>query len=216
MFSYSSIYHFDPSNLPPNQQATYHPNQANSNNSANYAQQQSPQQLPQQQQVQENTIKKNKSTQQMSTPSPAESPAATPTPQTQIHCKSVACNDNAATIPLAESVAESSTQTVAMCGDVNCDGIGLEMVINATEGMCVGDAFNGKSNMVQTFAEASTQSGPDECDNTSTTGCLSITTTTSTKSYDRIEVQKFKNQATSPNIPAEKDELPKREVGQCL
>ncbi|XP_011186383.3 protein encore isoform X2 [Zeugodacus cucurbitae] len=183
-----SIYHFDPSNLPPNQQATYHPNQGNNN--ANYAPQHSPQQQQLPQQVQDNSTKKNKSTQQMSTPSPAESPAATPTPQ--IHCKSVVCNESAATIPLTESVAESSTQTVAMCGDVNCDGIGLEMTINGTE-------------------EASTQSGADECDNTSATGCLSITTTTSTKSYDRIEVQKFKNQATSPNIPAEKDELPKRE-----
>ncbi|XP_011186416.3 protein encore isoform X6 [Zeugodacus cucurbitae] len=186
--SSGSIYHFDPSNLPPNQQATYHPNQGNNN--ANYAPQHSPQQQQLPQQVQDNSTKKNKSTQQMSTPSPAESPAATPTPQ--IHCKSVVCNESAATIPLTESVAESSTQTVAMCGDVNCDGIGLEMTINGTE-------------------EASTQSGADECDNTSATGCLSITTTTSTKSYDRIEVQKFKNQATSPNIPAEKDELPKRE-----
>lgn len=52
----------------------------------------------------------------------------------------------------------------------------------------------------------------DECDN-SVNGCLSITTTTSTKNYDRIEVQKFKNQATSPNIPInEKDDIVKREV----
>lgn len=150
----------------------------------------------------------------MSTPSPAESPAATPTPQTQTHCKSVACNENAATIPLAESVAESSTQTVAMCGDVNCDDMGLEMAINATEGKRVREVVKHETKFLYTFSEASTQSGADECDNTSTTGCLSITTTTSTKSYDRIEVQKFKNQATSPNIPAEKDELPKREVGQ--
>uniref|UniRef100_W8AEX7 Protein encore n=1 Tax=Ceratitis capitata TaxID=7213 RepID=W8AEX7_CERCA len=194
--SSGSIYHFDPSNLPPNQQTTYHPNQGNSNN-ASYAQQPSPQQQQQQQhqqqqQVQEITTKKHKSTQQLSTPSPIDSPATTPTPQIHLHCKNVACNEGVVvTIPLAESVSESSTQTVAMCGDINCDGIGLEMPINATE-------------------EASTQSGGDECDNTSATGCLSITTTTSTKSYDRIEVQKFKNQATSPNIPADKDELPKQ------
>lgn len=51
----------------------------------------------------------------------------------------------------------------------------------------------------------------DECDN-SVSGCLSITTTTSTKNYDRIEVQKFKNQATSPNIPINEKEEIKREV----
>lgn len=56
----------------------------------------------------------------------------------------------------------------------------------------------------------------DECDN-SANGCLSITTTTSTKNYDRIEVQKFKNQATSPNIPInEKEEVVKFEVFEIL
>lgn len=56
----------------------------------------------------------------------------------------------------------------------------------------------------------------DECDN-SANGCLSITTTTSTKNYDRIEVQKFKNQATSPNIPInEKEEVVKFEVLEIL
>ncbi|XP_054731765.1 protein encore-like isoform X2 [Anastrepha obliqua] len=194
-----SIYHFDPSNLPPNQ-VTYHPNQGN--NTANYAQQQSPpQQLQQQttphQHKQDINTKKNKTTQPMSSPSPITSPAATPTPQQQIHCKNVSCHENVVTIPLAESVSESSTQTVAMCNDVNCEGIDMEMAINTME-------------------ETSTQLGVDECDDTSATGCLSITTTTSTKSYDRIEVQKFKNQATSPNIPAEKEEVPKRETSAPL
>lgn len=67
------------------------------------------------------------------------------------------------------------------------------------------------------FSDTSTKDDNDECDNNSATGCLSITTTTSTKNYDRIEVQKFKNQATSPNIPNnEKDDMTKFEVHHLI
>lgn len=66
--------------------------------------------------------------------------------------------------------------------------------------------------IAKTISDICNQDENDECDN-SANGCLSITTTTSAKNYDRIEVQKFKNQATSPNIPMnEKEDNAKREV----
>lgn len=60
--------------------------------------------------------------------------------------------------------------------------------------------------------DVSKQCSGDECDKAANS-CVSITTTISTKNYDRIEVQKFKNQSTSPNIPlCDREDVSKTEV----
>ncbi|XP_075163706.1 R3H domain containing protein encore [Haematobia irritans] len=177
-----TVYHFDPSNPPPNQSMAAGSN--GSNNSSNsgstmYHSSQNNTASPQQHTMHNATKKQHKGHQ---------------IPQSQQHQKcpqqSYSPVDETPPQVAAESVSESSTQTVNECddgpknpGDINClDG---------------GDDSQKDDN--------------DECDN-SANGCLSITTTTSTKNYDRIEVQKFKNQATSPNIPiSEKEDMTKFE-----
>ncbi|KAL9911642.1 R3H domain containing protein encore isoform 1-T13 [Glossina fuscipes fuscipes] len=80
-----------------------------------------------------------------------------------------------------ENVSESSTQT-SSTGIVE-DGLNMNLDGNHQE-----------------ITDVSKQCSGDECDKAANS-CVSITTTISTKNYDRIEVQKFKNQSTSPNIP---------------
>ncbi|KAM7356392.1 R3H domain containing protein encore isoform 2-T9 [Cochliomyia hominivorax] len=171
-----TVYHFDPSNMPPTQAMTncvsvpntgatiYHTNQNNS---------------PQQQHTVHNSNKKQHKGHQIQQQSPH---------QFNNKLESTATGT---TYTSGESVSESSTQTINIGEEVNQSNSMLD--ISCQEG----DFCNQDEN--------------DECDN-SINGCLSITTTTSTKNYDRIEVQKFKNQATSPNIPiTEKDDIVKRE-----
>ncbi|KAH8252097.1 hypothetical protein KR026_003039 [Drosophila bipectinata] len=162
-----SIYHYDPSNLPPNQALQHTGNQCQSQNQGNSSggynnyrksspHQQHLQQPPQQQQHH----------QQQQQPLPQQQYA-----NTELSCSST------------ESYAEE-TQSPGM---------------ECSEGY---ESYEPQSLPQQQQQEDPGMKG-DDCDSlASATACLSITTATSTKNYDRIEVQKYKNQATSPNIPA--------------
>lgn len=112
-----------------------------------------------------------------------------------------------------DSVSESSTQTINVGEEIIASNniVDVSYQDGGTYIRLV-HFQNRKSNFAINILDLCIQDENDECDN-SVNGCLSITTTTSTKNYDRIEVQKFKNQATSPNIPInEKDDIVKREV----
>lgn len=112
-----------------------------------------------------------------------------------------------------DSVSESSTQTINV-GEEIISSNNIVDVSHQEGGMYIRIVHwkSHKSNFPINILDVCSQDENDECDN-SVNGCLSITTTTSTKNYDRIEVQKFKNQATSPNIPInEKDDIIKRDV----
>ncbi|KQS43527.1 protein encore isoform X5 [Drosophila erecta] len=182
--SSGSIYHYDPSNLPPNQALQHTGNQYQSQNQGNsssggynnyrksspHQQQQSQQQH--QQQLQQPQQLHQQSSQQYAT--------------TELSCSST------------ESYADEDAQSPGMeCSE------GYESY--EQQPLPVQQQLSGNGDSASTKG--------DDCDSlTSATACLSITTSTSTKNYDRIEVQKYKNQATSPNIPpccavAEKLEL---------
>ncbi|XP_017098360.2 protein encore isoform X6 [Drosophila bipectinata] len=165
--SSGSIYHYDPSNLPPNQALQHTGNQYQSQNQGNSSggynnyrksspHQQHLQQPPQQQQHH----------QQQQQPLPQQQYA-----NTELSCSST------------ESYAEETHSPGMECSE------GYE-------------SYEPLSLPQQQQQEDPGMKG-DDCDSlASATACLSITTATSTKNYDRIEVQKYKNQATSPNIPA--------------
>uniref|UniRef100_T1PL81 SUZ domain protein n=1 Tax=Musca domestica TaxID=7370 RepID=T1PL81_MUSDO len=176
-----TVYHYDPSNPPPNQAITAGGNNGSGGSGSSMYHSAQSISSPQQAHAMQNTGKKqNKGHQMMSQ-------QQHPKCQQQFH----PTDATPPPVAVAEAVSESSTQTVNE-GD---DSIGKNSGdMNYHDG---GDASNKDDN--------------DECDN-SANGCLSITTTTSTKNYDRIEVQKFKNQATSPNIPiSEQEDLSKFE-----
>ncbi|KAH8366222.1 hypothetical protein KR093_010382 [Drosophila rubida] len=161
-----SIYHYDPSNLPPNQALQHQAGNnggggggGNYQSSGNYApyRKSSPHQPPPQQQQQQ---QQQQSHQQQSA-------------QQQVYSNE-----------LSSSSTESYVEEVQSPGMECSDGY---------------DNYPTDSQQQQVPLDGK----GDECDSlSSATGCLSITTSTSTKNYDRIEVQKYKNQATSPNIPA--------------
>ncbi|XP_073841640.1 R3H domain containing protein encore isoform X2 [Musca autumnalis] len=172
-----TVYHFDPSNPPPNQAMTVGDNNGSGGSGSNVYHSTQNISSPQQCNVIQNTGKKPNKGHQMS--------------QQQKCQQQFSPMDETPPPPAVEAVSESSTQTMNEDDETMGKNVGD---MNYLEG---GDISNKDDN--------------DECDN-SANGCLSITTTTSTKNYDRIEVQKFKNQATSPNIPiSETEDVPKFE-----
>ncbi|XP_065362349.1 protein encore isoform X3 [Calliphora vicina] len=173
--SSGTVYHYDPSNMPPAQALASGGNVVNSGGGIYHTNQNN---SPPQQHSMHNPIKK-------------QHKGHTMQPQPQQQYNKMESTTTGATNSGGESVSESSTQTIN-----------------------VGEEVIPSNNILDVSYQEDDLCNPDEndeCDN-SVNGCLSITTTTSTKNYDRIEVQKFKNQATSPNIPInEKDDLVKRE-----
>uniref|UniRef100_A0A1I8P1G2 Protein encore n=1 Tax=Stomoxys calcitrans TaxID=35570 RepID=A0A1I8P1G2_STOCA len=170
-----TVYHFDPSNPPPSQAMPSGGN-GNGNGGSGTGMYHSSQSIasPQQHSMHSAAKKQHKGHQPHPKSQQQYAPADTPPSPVGV-----------------ETVAESSTQTVNECDDVNAKNVGDMTYLEG--------------------GDASIKDENDECDN-SANGCLSITTTTSTKNYDRIEVQKFKNQATSPNIPInEKEDITKFE-----
>ncbi|XP_070071875.1 protein encore isoform X3 [Drosophila takahashii] len=179
-----SIYHYDPSNLPPNQALQHTGNQYQSQNQGNSSsggynnyRKSSPHQQhhqPQQQQHQSQQQHQPQLQQQPQQHQQATQQYAT----TELSCSST------------ESYAEEEAQSPGMeCSE------GYESYEPQSLPVVQQQQLPGNG-------DASSIKG-DDCDSlTSATACLSITTSTSTKNYDRIEVQKYKNQATSPNIPA--------------
>ncbi|XP_016969143.1 protein encore isoform X2 [Drosophila rhopaloa] len=169
-----SIYHYDPSNLPPNQALQHTGNQYQSQNQGNSSsggysnyRKSSPHQQQQQQQQHQ---------QQLQQPQQQHQQAPQQYANTELSCSST------------ESYAEEEAQSPGM---------------ECSEGY---ESYEQQPMPVQQQLSGNGDTGSlkgDDCDSlTSATACLSITTSTSTKNYDRIEVQKYKNQATSPNIPA--------------
>ncbi|KAH8302686.1 hypothetical protein KR044_009533 [Drosophila immigrans] len=157
-----SIYHYDPSNLPPNQALQQHQTGNNGGggnyqSGGNYYRKSSPHQPPQQSvQQQQQTVQQPQSVQQ------------------QVYSNELSCSST-------ESYAEEVQSPGIECAD----------------------GYDNYATDSQQQQQTVIDAKGDECDSlSSATGCLSITTSTSTKNYDRIEVQKYKNQATSPNIPA--------------
>ncbi|XP_046809206.1 protein encore isoform X1 [Lucilia cuprina] len=168
-----TVYHYDPSNMPPAQAMASGSNVANSGGSIYHTNQNN---SPSQQHPMHNPLKKQHKGHQI---------------QQQQQFNKLESATTGATNSGGETVSESSTQTINVGEEVIPSNNILDVSYQED------DLCNADEN--------------DECDN-SANGCLSITTTTSTKNYDRIEVQKFKNQATSPNIPInEKDDIVKRE-----
>nr|XP_036672348.1 protein encore isoform X2 [Drosophila suzukii] len=172
-----SIYHYDPSNLPPNQALQHTGNQYQSQNQGNTSsggynnyRKSSPHQQQQQHQSQQQHQPQLQQPQQQHQ-QPTQQYATT-----ELSCSST------------ESYAEEDAQSPGMeCSE------GYESYEQQSLPVQQQHSGNGDSASIK----------GDDCDSlTSATACLSITTSTSTKNYDRIEVQKYKNQATSPNIPA--------------
>ncbi|XP_039489247.1 protein encore isoform X6 [Drosophila santomea] len=177
--SSGSIYHYDPSNLPPNQALQHTGNQYQSQNQGNNSsggynnyRKSSPHQ--QQQQHQQHSQQQHQQQLQQSQ---------------QLHQQS---SQQYATTELSCSSTESYAEEEAHSPGMECSE-GYESY--EQQSLPVQQQLSGNGDSASTKG--------DDCDSlTSATACLSITTSTSTKNYDRIEVQKYKNQATSPNIPA--------------
>ncbi|XP_017058640.2 protein encore isoform X2 [Drosophila ficusphila] len=191
-----SIYHYDPSNLPPNQALQHTGNQYQSQNQGNsssggygnyrksspHQQQQQHQQHQQQQHQQQQQQSQVQHQQQVQQPQQQQQQQQQHQQPAQQH----------ATTELSCSSTESYAEEEAQSPGAECsEGYeSYEQQPLAAQQLHFG---NGDASSVK----------GDDCDSlTSATACLSITTSTSTKNYDRIEVQKYKNQATSPNIPA--------------
>ncbi|XP_043651077.1 protein encore isoform X3 [Drosophila teissieri] len=176
-----SIYHYDPSNLPPNQALQHTGNQYQSQNQGNTSsggynnyRKSSPHQQQQQQQQQQQSQQQHQ--QQLQQPQQLHQQSSQQYATTELSCSST------------ESYAEEEAHSPGMeCSE------GYESY--EQQSLPVQQQLSGNGDSASTKG--------DDCDSlTSATACLSITTSTSTKNYDRIEVQKYKNQATSPNIPA--------------
>ncbi|XP_016965653.1 protein encore isoform X3 [Drosophila biarmipes] len=178
-----SIYHYDPSNLPPNQALQHTGNQYQSQNQGNNSsgsynnyRKSSPHQQQQQHQSQQQHQPQVQQPQQQQHQQQQHQQPTQQYATTELSCSST------------ESYAEEDAQSPG---------------IECSEGY---ESYEQQSLPVQQQhsgnGDAASIKGDDSDSLTSATACLSITTSTSTKNYDRIEVQKYKNQATSPNIPA--------------
>ncbi|XP_034658114.1 protein encore isoform X5 [Drosophila subobscura] len=227
-----SIYHYDPSNLPPNQALQHAGNQYQSgnNNSGSYSnyRRASPHQPQQQQQHHQQPPQQQQQSQQQQQQPP-------PQQQQQVY----------ATNELSCSSTESYAEEVQSPGMDCSEGYESGYMVSEQQPLPQQQqlpvqplpqqtlvpqqppplAQQQQPTMPQQLPQQQIQLLPpqqlpqqqqlpsnevvsakpsDDCDSSlaSATACLSITTSTSTKNYDRIEVQKYKNQATSPNIPA--------------
>ncbi|KAH8303841.1 hypothetical protein KR018_011625 [Drosophila ironensis] len=178
-----SIYHYDPSNLPPNQALQHTGNQYQSQNQGNssggYYRRSSPHQQQQQQQQYQQQLPPQQQQQQHQLP-----PQQYAT--TELSCSST------------ESYAEETQSPGMECSEGYESYEPQPLPLHHQQQQQLQQPLQQQQ---QQLEEPVVQG--DDCDSlASATACLSITTATSTKNYDRIEVQKYKNQATSPNIPA--------------